>query len=171
MNISSLEQQQSKGLDIPPGVRLAGNKVRSYTGARTTWPVRRLSKAKKKTYKTSCFLITAPLLEGEPESNKQQQLFCTFTYPTQSRRAITYLTEQISCGWGTQHWAASKVSQLQKEVSSRLLSNCWRAWYRWHHPLTIIKHLLSIRNIFWPFNYCSPPCACIYHYICVNKCS
>ena len=45
MNISSLEQQQSKGLDTPPGGRLAGNKGRVYTKFRTTQPVRTLNKA------------------------------------------------------------------------------------------------------------------------------
>ena len=45
MNILSLEQLQSKGLDTPPGVRLACTKAGGYTKARTTWPVRRLNKA------------------------------------------------------------------------------------------------------------------------------
>ena len=45
VNISSLEQQQSKGLDIPPGGRLEGNKARGYTRARTTQSVRRFNKA------------------------------------------------------------------------------------------------------------------------------
>ena len=36
MNISSSKQQESKGLDNPPGVRLVGNKARGYTRARTT---------------------------------------------------------------------------------------------------------------------------------------
>ena len=43
--MSSLEQQQSKGLDTPQGIRLAGNKARGYTKAGTTWPVRRSNKA------------------------------------------------------------------------------------------------------------------------------
>ena len=43
VNISSLEQQQSKGLDTHPGVRLAGNKARGYTKGGTTQPVRRFN--------------------------------------------------------------------------------------------------------------------------------
>ena len=44
VNISSLDQQQSKGLDTPLGDRLAGNKARGYTMARTTQPVRTFNK-------------------------------------------------------------------------------------------------------------------------------
>ena len=44
VNISSLGQQQNKGLDTSPGGRLAGNKARGYTKAGTTQPVRRFSK-------------------------------------------------------------------------------------------------------------------------------
>ena len=44
MNILNLEQQQSKELDTPPGVRLADNKAKGYAKDRTTWPVRRLNK-------------------------------------------------------------------------------------------------------------------------------
>ena len=45
MNNSCLEQQLSKGLDTPPGIRLAHNKTRGYTKARMTQPVRRFNKA------------------------------------------------------------------------------------------------------------------------------
>ena len=67
MHISSLEQQQSKGLDTSPGVKLAGNRARGYTKARTTQPARRVNLSKIQPI-TSCFLTTAPLLEGEPWS-------------------------------------------------------------------------------------------------------
>ena len=51
VNISSLEQQQSKALDTPLGFKLAGNKSRGYTKARTIQPVRRFIK-QNTTYKS-----------------------------------------------------------------------------------------------------------------------
>ena len=67
VNISSLEQQQSKGLDTTPGGRLADNRARDYTEARTTQPVARFDKSRIQSI-ASWLLITAPLLEGKPGS-------------------------------------------------------------------------------------------------------
>ena len=46
VNISSLEQQQSRGLDTSQGVRLAGYKARGYTKDRTTQPLKRFNKCR-----------------------------------------------------------------------------------------------------------------------------
>ena len=62
----SLEQQQSKGLDTPPEVRLAGNLVEATL--RLGQPNQLGDSIKWITTYNKYFLITAPLLEGESGS-------------------------------------------------------------------------------------------------------
>ena len=63
MNISSLEQQQSQGLDTPPQGRLEGNKASGYTKPRATDQSEDSISRIQPT--ASCLLITAPLIEVE----------------------------------------------------------------------------------------------------------
>ena len=55
LNISSSKHLQSKGLDTPPGVRLAGNEASDYTRARANPSVRRLNKAEYNLYRLSTY--------------------------------------------------------------------------------------------------------------------
>ena len=66
MNILSLEQQQSKGLDTTPEA------------------VRRFTKAEYNLQQVM-FLIIAQLLEGEPESNNIQTILQIYNYVQRSQ--------------------------------------------------------------------------------------
>ena len=68
VNISSLEQQQSKGLDTSLGVSLVGNKARSYTEAKTNWPVKSFNKVEY-----NLQVASLSLLPHQRENLGQQQ--------------------------------------------------------------------------------------------------
>ena len=80
----ALEQQQSKGLDTHPGVRLAGNKARGYTKSRTTWPVRRFNKVEYNLQQVTSLSLLHYLTEN---LGKQQQ---PYPLPRESRTPNTF---------------------------------------------------------------------------------
>ena len=120
MNISSIQQQQSKGLDTLPRVRLEGDKARDYSKSRTTQPVKRFNKKNTTYNKLLPYHCSTTKGITWVNNNSHTPYLGKPVHPTPSEHFVP------------SHWCSHSVP-LQKPVAHLSQQPHWRC-RRWLRP-------------------------------------